>query len=408
MGSPSPAGVLRLLPVGLAVALGAPASAQEFPAPSDRDYTIDLYQGAALGSVRIIGMGGTAMATAEGSAGAIANPASPAVRPATSHDTWDWDWHLDSLSPQLGSDFDNNGIVSDDASFAPAVTAGLVGQYKNWALAIVSNGLISRRTTAGNGTETSLLVTRFFLARSILRDQLVLGGGVRGGQLTVDVDAPMSDAGSIRVLDASGASLEAGVVWKPSDQSYRVGVKAGLPVASGKPVHKCELLEQGCEERVLPGRVVVPWEAALGFAARHAPTAWNRHVKDEWRDEPSLTWAVDVLWTGKVENGYGLEAFSQNQLQPSGRKHAVSVRGGLEYEWVPGRLRVRSGSYYEPTRFKDPSGRHIPGRLHLTIGFDVRVWSFELWNDPYRVRLSLTGDVAERYGNGGLSIGLWH
>lgn len=49
------------------------ARAQALEPLKTRDYTIDLYQGAALGSLRVVGMGGTAVATAEGSAGAIAN-----------------------------------------------------------------------------------------------------------------------------------------------------------------------------------------------------------------------------------------------------------------------------------------------------------------------------------------------
>jgi hypothetical protein len=78
------------------------------------------------------------------------------------------------------------------------------------------------------------------------------------------------------------------------------------------------------------------------------------------------------------------------------------VRGGAEYEWLPGRLRLRAGTYWEPARYDD-----VGGRLHLTFGTELRVVEFRLWGRR-RFELSLTGDVAVRYRNVGLSIGFWH
>ncbi|HLU65845.1 MAG TPA: hypothetical protein VKZ63_06190, partial [Kofleriaceae bacterium] len=126
------------------------------------------------------------------------------------------------------------------------------------------------------------------------------------------------------------------------------------------------------------------------------------------RDERYLLLAADLVVTGHVPHGHGVEAFSRMQLQPSGRDVGVSPRLGAEYEWLPGRLRVRGGSYWEPSRFRDPRGEDVRGRLHLTLGLDVRIWQFCFWNERYRLRLSVTGDGADGYGNGGLSIGFWH
>jgi hypothetical protein len=110
-----------------------------------------------------------------------------------------------------------------------------------------------------------------------------------------------------------------------------------------------------------------------------------------------------VVVTGPSENAYGLESFGNHVLQRSGRHTSVSLRGGLEYEWLPGRLRLRGGSYWEPGRFVG-----VPGRLHVTFGLEVRVFQFGLWGKQRRGRVSLTSDVAERYTNGGISIGFWH
>jgi hypothetical protein len=109
-------------------AVPAAARAQEFDDITDRDYTLDLHHGALLGSGRIIGMGGTAVATGEGSSGALFNPAAAAVRAATSTRTWDWDFHIDFLSSSIGGDYDNNGVEEHtDSAFldGPIVTAGV-------------------------------------------------------------------------------------------------------------------------------------------------------------------------------------------------------------------------------------------------------------------------------------------
>ncbi|HUH03105.1 MAG TPA: hypothetical protein VML75_14010, partial [Kofleriaceae bacterium] len=125
-------------------------------------------------------------------------------------------------------------------------------------------------------------------------------------------------------------------------------------------------------------------------------------------DERALTLAGDVVVFGSNGNSYGVEAFAVNKLQRSGATPSVSVRGGAEYEWKPGWFRVRGGSYWEPGRFQDENGDSIAGRLHVTLGFDVRVYSREVWGDTYRLRLSLTADAAEQYYNGGISVGFWH
>ena len=121
-----------------------------------------------------------------------------------------------------------------------------------------------------------------------------------------------------------------------------------------------------------------------------------------FRDEHSLTITTDVLVTGDSPNAYGIEAFGLQQLQRSGRHSAISVRGGAEVEALPGRLRLRMGSYWEPERFVDQGGR-----LHFTFGMELRVFEFWLIGTR-RGRLSFTGDVASRYRNVAVSIGFWH
>lgn len=383
--------------------------AQEFAAPTDRNYTIDLFLGQAIGSSRIVGMGGAATAMAKGSSGMLANPASPAVRATTSHDVWDWDWHLDSMSPGLGSDHDNNGIATKDASFNPSATFGAVFQYKEWGFGVGATGLVIENTSSDAMApeariRSEALVNQVVLARSFLGGDLVVGAAARGVLLQV---TNIDDAGEQTLLELAGGSFETGAIWKPRGKSLRLGATIRMPVVSDETtIEACDPLD--CAGYILPNKVKIPWEASIGVAGRLGPSAWNRTAKTRWVDEKALLWDVDLVLTGRTKRGAGLEAFGLHQLQPSGRKHNFSIRGGVDYEWFPGRFRVRGGTYYEPGRFKDPAGEDISGRMHLTLGADLRVWQFGFWDDDYRVRMSLTSDVAENFANGGLSIGFWH
>ncbi len=406
--------LLPVIAAALLCGVGGLARAQDveledLPMPTDRDFAIDIYQGAVLGSVEIVGMGGVAVATARGSAGMSANPASPAVRAETSTDTWDWDFHVDWLSPDLATDFDNNGIEQDqELQGVPVVTGGLVGNYKEWALGV--GGIAYSNEVPIEGTTdhaiTSILTFRAMLARSFWEDRITAGLGIVTG--TFDISRVQEDeARAESLFSITGSSLEAGAILRPHWIDIRAGVSGQLPISGDNVnVKGCDPLD--CNGYVLPERASLPWKIAAGLAWRRAETRWNRPVRKRWRDERYMTVAADVLVTGATSDGFGMEAFSQNRLQAAGRSISIGVRSGIEYEWVPGWFRIRGGSYYEPSRYQDAMGEDISGRVHLTLGLDVRVWSFGLWGERYRVRLSLTSDGAEGYANGGLSIGFWH
>jgi hypothetical protein len=404
-------GILAVLAVA---ALRAPAAA-DYPTITDSDYAIDLYTGGAIGNSRIVGMGGAAVATAEGSAGALTNPAAPAVRAATSTDSWDWDWHIDYLSSVKASDWDNNGDAGGSGSGVGSITGGLSFVVGDWGIA----GTITEQTTdfrivdddpatpevETHPAQAAAIQGKLALARALWHEQITLGLGIRFG--TFEVRDTANALGDKRLFQVTGGSLESGVVWRPWLGNFRVGGAIGLPI-KGKDVtvgNGCTLAD--CYGYILPERVEVPWQVTVGAAYRFAPTAWNQWVGGYWRDERSLTIAADVVITGASPDAYGLEAFADQKLQRSGRDTVISIRGGAEYEWLPGRLRVRIGSYWEPGRFLDDTGGEVGGRLHGTFGIEVRWLQFELWG-KHRGRISLTGDLAARYTNVGASIGFWH
>jgi len=375
------------------------ASAAHADGPvTNRNYGIDAYRGAAVADYRVIGMGGVSLATAEGATGLLANPAAAASRPATSSSWFDWDWLLDLYAPGLGVDADNSGIPQERMiGKTGAFNAGLVGMFGGWGTAITLTGEVRDFSLPG-GTQASLSAAmgRLTIARSFIDGEWIAGASLVVGGFTLKLPSSGTD-----LVNTANWSVEGGALWRPHGQNVRVGV-------SFRPGFLATIDGTGCDPNncygyILPGRVEFPWTAGAGVAVRFGGTPWNDMVASDFRDEKSTIVAADLIFTGPATNGDGLDAFLEKQLQQSGASVSPSVRLGAEYEWVPGWLRVRGGAYWEPNRFDD-----VSGRLHLTMGLDVRFWSFSLWGSRYRLRASLAGDGARRYGNTVLSIGFWH
>ncbi len=381
----------------------AAARAQTYPPIEDREFSLDMYSGAALGSVQIVGMGGAALGFAEGSAGALFNPAAAAVRRTTSKGSWDWDFHLDALNGSLASDFDNNGVRGTEDSGTSLETAGLAGMIHGTGVAIT--GTTQTTTFDGVATDEQLqarvLTGKIALAHELLDRTWTVGVGLRIGTFSLDT---LATGAPTTLFSLSGVGLEAGGLWRPPRGNLRVGASASLPV-SGRDVdvilEGCDPLD--CNGYILPGRVVAPWQVAAGIAWRRAPTWWNQQVSTYYRDEPALLLAADVVVSGGVVDGLGIEKWGAQEAQPSGAHPSVSVRAGVEYEVLPARLRLRAGSYWEPSRFED-----VGGRIHATAGAEVSVFELRMWSWMFRTKLALTADVAPRYVNAGISVGLWH
>lgn len=366
----------------------------EFPRITSRDYAIDLYDGVALGDLAMTGMGGAGAAHVIGTAGVLLNPSAIAVRPTTDNDPWSLDYHLDFLTATFSTDYDNNGEVSSGG--ASLLTGGLGGRYHDWAFAATATAQTTPIGDDSGDLRAQTLRARLVLAKWLPSYDLAIGGGVQTAQFRIE-----SGNSDDPLFSIAGATVTAGATWKPRDQRFRIAASFDGPIDGGEvDAESCD--PENCNGYILPDHVRSPWRVVAGGAYRVAPTAWNQQVLGPWRDEQALTLALDVVMSGATSNGFGLEAFGRQELQRSGRHSAFSVRGGANFEWLPGRLRVRAGSYWEPARFEDTTGR-----LHGTFGIDVRVLAFHLWG-PRRGRLSLTGDMASRYRNVGVSIGLWH
>lgn len=119
-----------------------------------------------------------------------------------------------------------------------------------------------------------------------------------------------------------------------------------------------------------------------------------------------LTSSLRVI--GALDNAVGVESFLERTVQRSGTHVSLSPRLGFETEAIPNWLRLRVGTYIEPTRFPDNPGR---GRTHWTAGFDQRLFPWEvfgLWAEGSIWKVSGSVDVSREYFSWGVAIGMWH
>src|SRR5262245_4367608 len=227
-------------------------------------------------------MGGTGIASGEGSAYMSSNPAAAGVRPAASTRSWDWDVHLDWLNPQLSDDFDNSGDSSEKLGSAIYVTGGLLGQWRRWALG-VSGSWLQHVVTLPDGTEAKPLayIGHLILAGSFWDDVLTIGVGGKAAVFSLDVTQ-----GSQKLhFDLTGGTIEAGAIWRPKALPLRVGLSM-QGVISGINFEQSNCPDpMNCGGFILPKEVDVPWQVGAGIAWRYGATPWNQKIATRWRDE---------------------------------------------------------------------------------------------------------------------------
>lgn len=119
-----------------------------------------------------------------------------------------------------------------------------------------------------------------------------------------------------------------------------------------------------------------------------------------------LQFSGSMLISGSVEAAVGIESLLTQKVNRSGQRVVSSPRVGVECGIVPELIKLRAGSYLEPTRFETSDMR-----VHGTAGIDIKLfrWSvFGIWPDDYLWRLGLAGDAATRYYTFGFTLGGWY
>ncbi len=113
---------------------------------------------------------------------------------------------------------------------------------------------------------------------------------------------------------------------------------------------------------------------------------------------------LDAVITAPVDNAVAVSSFFNQQLETYGRSWTISPRLGLEGEPILDRFRLRFGTYLEPSLFDGGSARQ-----HFTFGGDLKLFEWNVLGllGKTEWQLSFATDLAPRYTNWGLSIGVW-
>ncbi len=117
-----------------------------------------------------------------------------------------------------------------------------------------------------------------------------------------------------------------------------------------------------------------------------------------------LSFALHI--DGRVQSSVGIESFLQQTVDRSGEHVTYSPRLGVEAEPIANWLKVRSGLYVEPSRFRGGDARP-----HGTFGFDAGLFewnAFGLASHDTRWRFGAALDTARAYFAWGVSAGVWH
>ena len=418
----------------------------------DNRYSIDLFTGPVLGSSRIVGLSGAYAAIATGIDGSVFNPAGYGERAEKEIRLWEFDVTAGVWFGGLfrNNDVDNNGKSGLSSTDVIQASGGLRMQFGPVGVGATALG---RMYSIRNGdgltyAEVLLATVRSGLGIAWHDGGLVTGVGM--SRTTFNLTQPGRD-----LVNFTGYGAEAGVLLRPKLERYRLGVVARTPVHSRPGNPEATLDDDGVrrlDNFVLPASVRVPWEIDVGFAyqfgERRANVPWRstRHLRRELtqriaqngyfppdafgeapypplagtreqaaetalsneleaqrrfrRHQPRryVLIAADLVLYGPTKNGQSLSAFLVQQPERSGEKISYGIRMGVESEVWQNRMKLRAGTYLEPSR---TDRRYY--RPHGTFGVDARLFDFWRW----AMRATATVDGAPRYFNWGLALGLW-
>jgi hypothetical protein len=409
-----------------AVLLASGVSRAQSEPLTTSDFNLELFRGPVQGSSRVTGMAGAFTGIAEESVAIQFNPAAIAQRTYYSLDWFDWliDW--DFLAPGLlqGDNFDynNSGYTTSDEFLSYAVGGGL--QFGEFGVGVYLVGQIANLESTANLTvplQNRSQQGYLSFGYGLLEHQLILGAGTRVAYLALDEELTFG-----RIWSSWSMGFDLGAIYRPRDLPLRFG--ASLATST------FELGTASCETGTCPGGfippqdVVSPWIVRLGGAwylafdgQRFNPprlSATPSSGTDELHyrmDQGDLKGtylggryfmvSADLVFVSPVANAIGIDGLTRQERLESGQHWSVSVALGLEAEVVARRLRLRAGSYWEPSRYEGQ-----PGRIHATAGWLLRMFDFRIPLMGWRgISFQVAVDLAYHYTNITLSlVSFWH
>ena len=359
------------------------------PPIQNNAYNLDLRQGPILGSARQVALGGAYLGVAEGITALNSNPAGAAFRLERSKAEFDWDWTA-GLNNLESKDFDNNGQTPPDYKSHRIRSLGLMFQYGPWGVGLLNNAeILALEGANGQDDEYILSTTSLALGRQLLDRELTVGVGLRATQIRVRTKPLDATLGKI-----SGIGWDVGGVWNPDRGPVRFGASYASAIKSDQSLEATGGSPVTVNGLIVPQQAILPATLGLGLSYGVASAPF-------WKGHKWLV-AGDLVFTGKSENAVGVESMLAQKQQPVGTQTTTSLRIGSELETWPGRLRLRLGSYYEPSNYQG-----VEGRAHLTGGFEVRLFHTSLWGE-YDWNLTCSVDSARDYVKAFVSIGFWY
>jgi hypothetical protein len=398
--------VLARRAAALALVLAAaPAAPQGF----DGTQPLDAYAGPVLSSGRITGLGGAYVAVAEGPAGARLNPASVAHRDRHLDRPWSLSgvltWFVPEVAELSRQDLGNDGAVDAGLDGFENLQLGFGAQAGRLGLGVLVRLHGVRARTGAGAASVGTTDVALTAGWSGLRDALVVGASLAAPQGGFSYTP---EGGATEEVEYARRTLRAGVLVRPRGRPYRVGLSFEA-AARAAPAG-----DRGAVRVATPSAFLFPWALSAGASAWIGPNARRYNepppialaVHPEWGDGPALEPAarspvlvtVQLDLVGPTPGALALES----ALHPgapalaSGRRPSLVPRAGLEWEPRAGTVRLRAGSYLEPSR----SG--AGPRPHACFGAEVRI---PFW--PWDLQASLGGDLARAYANVSLSLGFW-
>ena len=396
----------------------APALAQDVPT-EPRPERLYFNSGALLGSSRVVGLGGAYVGIAEGAAGFPSNLSALAQRSPSLERDWDLGVTLSWLDlPFTGTkrrDVDNDGLADESVANRQLLGA-LMLQYKRFGIGFLwrnsRTGYCLTLGCRGEGEQLRVSLTQSVLAGSVAfgQDDFILALGIFSAQ------ASFSELGdeSWRYGD-TGVAVD--MLYRPHGRPYRIGVAVRPEVVAGW--RRDDGQSPFIAGRQIYAAVVSPAVLSLGASWRlgegahrynRLSPAARRQLQVEGDDLPVpaeeprdalagrwlITAQVDLI--SSVSNAVPARSFAST-AEPVlvGDTALFQPRVGAEWDAFPGLLRLRAGTWLEPSPFPERNPRpHLTGGLEL---FVLRYW--EDWS------INASFDLASRYSNWGISIGFW-
>lgn len=362
-----------VLSLVLAAWAGAARAAEPLDPASPQPVVLDVTRGLVFSNAELVSMGGAGAAFAYGGIGMLLSPAAPANR------------RMEAVAPMVGSLVLLQSRITNEREMSvgePVVDVvrvfnlGLSYGYRAGAGGILAAGAYYKVSD----TQVAVAEGHVSAAVALLDGRLSLGAGPRllGMRVTSGGDHH----------DYLGSGVEAGAVLTNWQEAWsfaltvRSGVSAG-PMAGGYA---------GIDAAHLPPELI----AGVGWS--------NVSYLPEDSGVP-VRFAADVVVDAPVQGAVALENVLQGQLVTRGGWYTVSPRVGAEVDVWRNRLRLRAGSYLEPSRTA------LAGpRPHATGGFELRLFRIKALKE--RIKLDLAWQIGVDYAPGyfhgaWLGINVW-